>query len=105
MTEKKKEKKVQILNYIVYGKRKKTKDILASAPLMVSLLTIRAWMLGSQLVGPYTSMMGVMSRIMDGLKNFKKLFTCSVRKSMFSRTCLLAFFWRTVSSVFLNFLR
>jgi hypothetical protein len=72
--------------------RKRRQDVLASAPLTVSLLTTRAWMLESQLVGPYTSTMGVMSKIMDGLKNFRKFLTCSVRTSMFSRTCLLAFF-------------
>ena len=79
--------------------RKTRQDILASAPLTVSLLTTRAWMLGSQAVGPYTSTMGVMSKIMDGLKNFRKFLTCSVRASKFSRMCLLAFFWRIVSSV------
>jgi hypothetical protein len=86
------------LSYIVRRSAKTRQDVLASAPLTVSLLTTRAWMLGSHFVGPYTSMMGMMSKIMDGLKNFKKFLTCSDRTSKFSRRCLLAFFWRTLSS-------
>ena len=49
-------------------------------------------MLGSYLVGPYTSAIGVMSKIMDGLKNFRNFLTCSDRTLKFSKRCLLAFF-------------
>lgn len=58
---------------------KRERDVLASAPLIVSLLTTSAWILGSQRVGPYTSTMGTMSGIMDGLKKFINFLTCSVR--------------------------
>ena len=86
---------VSILVHVVRTGRQ---DILASAPLTVSLLTTRAWILGSQRVGPYTSTMGVISGTMDGLKKLRKFLTCLVRTSMFSRTCLLAFFWSSASS-------
>jgi hypothetical protein len=51
--------------------------------------------LGSQLVGPYTSTMGVMSKMMDGLKNLKKLFT-SLVGTMFYKTCLLVFLKKSI---------
>jgi len=92
----------ELIFSVLVSVRKGRQDVLAAAPLMVSLLTTKAWMFGSQPVGPYTSTMGVMSGIMDGLKNFIKFLTCLVLTSIFCRTCLLALFWRSASSFVAN---
>ena len=72
---------------------------LEAAPLNVSLLTIKAWILGSHPVGPYTSWMGTTSYTSPGRKSDRKEVTLDIRVGRSSRISLLDFLVRRASSV------
>lgn len=74
--------------------------LLAAAPGRVSLLTTRPWMLGSQAVGPYTSLMGTMSYMRPGLKRERKARTRSDRTGRVSITSFPVLFTSNASSKF-----
>jgi hypothetical protein len=72
--------------------------VLLAAPGRVSTLTTKAWMFGSQPVGPYTSEMGKMLSSSVGLIRVKKARTLSMRTCIGSRTSRKALDTRSASS-------
>ena len=77
--------------------------ILLSAPDNVSLLTTNAWMFGSQLVGPYTSVIGTISYTSPGRNRVRNARTLSLRTESGSSTSRNALDTSSVSSMYARY--